>query len=135
MFDDEPADALGRIDRWEEAIRRRAEQAQALARRTEGLSATARSRDRLVEVTVGREGQIEDLRLAEGIRHQPAATTAREILATLRLAKADLVRQFDEATAATVGVDTETGRALMQSVRNRLGPVDDQQPADPSGGQ
>lgn len=125
MFDNEPAaEAMARIDEWEHALQRRAEQAQSLTQRTEGLSATARSDDRLVEVTVSSNGQLLDLRLDEDIRHQSAATTAREILATLRRARTDLLRQFDEATAETVGADSETGRALMRSIRARLDSID-----------
>ncbi|MEV8504887.1 YbaB/EbfC family nucleoid-associated protein [Actinoplanes sp. NPDC051475] len=125
MFDNEPAaEATARIDEWEHALQRRAEQAQSLAQRTEGLFATARSDDRLVEVTVSSNGQLLDLRLDEDIRHQSAATTAREIVATLRRARADLLRQFDEATAETIGADSETGRALMRSIRVRLDSVD-----------
>ncbi|MEV4642160.1 YbaB/EbfC family nucleoid-associated protein [Actinoplanes sp. NPDC049548] len=133
MFDDEPsAEATARIDEWEQAFQRRAERAQLLARRTEGLGASARSADHLVQVTVNGNGQLTDLRLDEGIRRQSAATTAGAILATLRRARADLLRQFDEATAETVGADSETGRALMRSMRDRLGSVD--APIDDRGG-
>jgi hypothetical protein len=126
MFDDELAtEALSQIDDWQRDIEHRAEQAQALARRTAELSATAYSDDGLVEVTVGPDGQLQGLRLDEGIRRQAAATTARRILDTLRAAKSDLVRQFGEVTAETVGSESETGRALLASLRRRLGPVDD----------
>lgn len=122
MFDDELAtEALGRIDDWQRDIERRAEQARALARRTAELSATARSDDGLVEVTVGHDGQLAGLRLGEGIRQRPAAATARQIVETLRAAKADLLRQFGEATADTVGEQSETGRALLAALRKSLG--------------
>ncbi|GID98209.1 YbaB/EbfC family nucleoid-associated protein [Amorphoplanes digitatis] len=122
MFDDESAsEALERIDDWERSIARRAEQAQALARRAAEMSATARSRDGLVEVTVGAEGQIARLHLDEQTRQQPAAATARQIMQTLRAARAQLIRQFDEVTAETVGADSETGRMLTAGLRRRLG--------------
>jgi DNA-binding protein YbaB len=99
----------------------RAEKARELARRTAEISVTARSRDGLVEVTVGPEGQIVHLHLDERIRQQSAATTAQKILDTLVAAKADLIQRYHEATAETVGPDSETGRALMSSLRKRLG--------------
>lgn len=86
------------------------------------MSATVRSHDGMVEVTVGSGGSVERLHLDERTRRQPAAETARTIIETLEAAKTELIRQFDEATAETVGADSETGRMLMASLRNRLGP-------------
>jgi DNA-binding protein YbaB len=126
MFDGQSAgEALERIDEWERSLARRAEQAQELARRTAGLTATVRSRDGLVEVTVGAEGRVERLHLDERTRQQSAETTARSVLATLRAAEAALVKQFEEATAETVGTETETGRMLLAGLRKRLGQPDE----------
>jgi hypothetical protein len=72
-------------------------------------------------VTVGSDGQITDLRLDEGIHRQPAATTAHQILVAVNAAKASLAREFAQATAETVGLETATGRALMNSLKVRLG--------------
>ncbi|WP_240669903.1 YbaB/EbfC family nucleoid-associated protein [Actinoplanes solisilvae] len=130
MFGDDTLDsALERIDDWERSIADRAEQARALALRASDLSATARSRDGLVEVTVGAEGQLIRLRLDERTRQQPSAATAESIMETLQAAKDHLLRQFEEATAETVGPDSETGRALTEALRWRLGP-----PTEPTGG-
>lgn len=112
--------AVERIDEWERGFTERAAQAKALAERTAGLSATAREADGLVEVTLGSNGQLTGLRLDEETRGQPAATTARQILAAVRTAKADLVRQFGEVTAETVGADSETGRAVLAGLAARL---------------
>ncbi|TDO38929.1 YbaB/EbfC DNA-binding family protein [Paractinoplanes brasiliensis] len=130
MFGDDTLDsALARIDDWERSIADRAERARALALRTSDLSATARSRDGLVEVTVGAEGQLLQLRLDERTRQQSSATTANSIMETLQAAKDQLLREFEEATAETVGPDSETGRALTEALRRRLGP-----PAEPTNG-
>jgi DNA-binding protein YbaB len=123
MFDEESADsALKRIDAWERSAAKRAEQAQDLALRTSEMSATVRSRDGLVEVSIGAEGQLTNVNLDERTRQQPAATTARTIMETLEAARAKLIRQFDAATAETLGADSETGRMLVESLRRRLGP-------------
>jgi hypothetical protein len=130
MFSDETLDsALERIDDWERSIADRAERARALALRASGLSATARSRDGFVEVTVGAEGQLVRLRLDERTRQQPSAATANSIMETLQAAKDQLISQFEEATAETVGPDSETGRALTEALSRRLGP-----PTEPTGG-
>jgi hypothetical protein len=113
--------SLERIDEWERGFAERAAQAKALAERTSQLSATASDRDALVEVTVGSNGQVTDLRLDEKIRRQPAATTARQILVAMRAAREVLVRKFSEATAETVGVESETGQAVLAGLHARLG--------------
>jgi len=78
----------------------------------------------IVEVTVGSDGHITDLRLDEDIRRQPAATTARQILAAVNSAKVSVAQEFARAAAETVGLDTATGRALMNSLNVRLGLTD-----------
>jgi hypothetical protein len=113
--------ALDRIDQWQRGFEERAAQARALAERTSGLSATAREGDGNVEVTVGPGGQITSLRLDEDIRRQPADTTARQIMAAIRAAQASLARDFAQATADTVGLESATGQALMSALNARLG--------------
>jgi hypothetical protein len=113
--------SLERIDEWERGFAERAARAKVLAERTSQLSATARDGDMLVEVTVGPNGQVTDLRLDEKIRRQPAATTARQILGAMRSAREALVRQFSEVATETVGVDSETGRAVLAGLKSRLG--------------
>lgn len=113
--------SLERIDEWERGFAVRAAEAKALAERTSQLSATASDRDALVEVTVGSNGQVTDLRLDERIRRQPAATTARQILVAMRAAQEDLVRKISEAAAETVGMESETGRAVLAGLHARLG--------------
>lgn len=126
VFDGESAgEALERIDEWERSLSRRAEQARELARRTAELTATARSRDGLVEVTVDAEGRVERIHLDERTRQQPAETTARDLMETLRAATALLFKQFQEATADTVGAETETGQMLIAGLRKRLGDRDE----------
>lgn len=121
--------AVERIDEWERGFAERAAQAKALAERTARLSATVREADGLVEVTVGSNGQVTGLRLDEEIRRQPAATTARQILAAIRAAKADLARQFGEVTAETVGADSETGRAVLAGLAASLATDEDEAPS------
>ena len=125
---DEPwiGPGLERIDEWERGFAERAAQAKVLAERTAQLSATAQDADGLVEVTVGSNGQVTDLRLDEKIRAQSAATTARQILAAIRAAKSSLVRQYGEVTAETVGADSVTGRAVLDGLNARLAADEDE---------
>jgi DNA-binding protein YbaB len=65
------------------------------------LTATARSSGGRVSVTVGPAGTITGLDLAESIRDQPAADTAREILAAVRAAQASLTTEADRIATAS----------------------------------
>lgn len=121
--------SLERIDEWERGFADRAAQAKALAERTSRLSATAREADGLVEVTVGSNGQVTELKLDDRIRAQPASVTARQILATIATAKSSLAQRYREAASETVGADTSTGRAVIAGMNARLGLDEDELPS------
>ena len=120
MFDGSELDATERrIDDWQAGLARRAAQAHDLAARLAGLTASARSDDGLVTVPVGADGSMTGLDLDEEVRRRPAAATARQILATLAAARADLTARATTVTAETVGADSETGRAVLASLARR----------------
>ena len=115
MFDEiSMEDADRTIDDWQAAFERRAAQARELASRMDGITASARSQGGLVELTVGPSGEVTDLWLDDDIRHQSAARTAQEILATIAAARAALGRKVQEVVAGTVGVKSEAGRAVLK---------------------
>jgi hypothetical protein len=113
------AAAERRIDDWQAGLEQRAAQARELAARLAGLTASARSKDGHVTVTVGATGLLTGLELDEEVRRQPAAETARQILATLAAARSDLTARATEITADTVGADSETGKAVIASLTRR----------------
>ena len=100
---------------WQAAQEGRAAAARELARRLSLLSGSARSPDGSVAVTVGPSGVVRALTLDEAVRRQPAAQTARSILATLGAAQAALVAQVRIAADETVGAGSELGRAVLSS--------------------
>lgn len=129
MFDEaESGPSFDRIDEWERGFAERAAQAKALAERTARLSATVRSADGLVEVTVGPNGQVTELRLDEEIRRQSAAKTAQQILSTMRAAQQALLRQVGEVTAETVGTASATGKAVLAGLSAQLNVDDEEEP-------
>jgi hypothetical protein len=105
------------IDNWQIAIEARAGRARELSSRLAQLTRTARSPDGLVTVTVGGTGDLTGLELGEGIRRRPAATTARDILATLDAARAALTEAVAVETKATIGADSAPGRAVIEAYR------------------
>ncbi len=121
-FDADIDGAERRVDSWQAKIEERAAQVQALARQVGQLSATARSRDGLMEVTIASSGVLTGLRLGEGVRQHSAAWIAQHILTTAQAAQAGLTEQVRRVAANTVGLDSETGRAVVASFANRLTP-------------
>jgi DNA-binding protein YbaB len=120
MFEGPDLDAAERrVDDWQAGFEQRAVRARELAARLAELSGAARSDDGLVTVTVGAGGALTGLELDERIRRQPAAETARQILATLAAAQADLTAKATVATDETVGADSETGKAVIASLTRR----------------
>lgn len=120
MFDGRDLDDAERlVDDWQAEIEVRAAVAGELSERLAGLSASARSDDDLIRVTVAGSGVITALELADATRRQPAAETARSILATMRAAQAALTAAATEITAQTVGADSATGQAVIASFEAR----------------
>ena len=120
MFDARDLDAAERrVDDWQAGFEQRAAQARELAGRLAQLTVSAHSDDGLVTVTVGGGGALTGLELEEGVRRQPAAETARQILATLAAAQAELTARATVITGETVGAESETGKAVIASLARR----------------
>jgi hypothetical protein len=120
MFDGSDLGAAERmVDDWQAGFEQRAAQARDLAARLAGLTALARSDDGFITVTIGADGEMTGLELDEAVRRKPAAETARQILATLAAAQADLIAQATTVTEETVGADSETGKAVLASLTRR----------------
>lgn len=116
----DPGAAERLVDDWQAGFEQRAAQARELASRLAQLGASAHSDDGFVTVTVGPDGAMTGLELDEEVRRRPAAETARQILATLAAARADLTAQATTVTEETVGADSETGKAVLASLARRL---------------
>ncbi|SDT69556.1 YbaB/EbfC family nucleoid-associated protein [Actinoplanes derwentensis] len=112
------------IDEWRGSIEERSRRALELSSRLARLTETVRSPDGLITVTVGSDGGLTRLDLGEGIRRRPAAGTAREILATLRAAQTAMVTTVTATTSETVGADSATGQAIIETFAARLRPED-----------
>jgi hypothetical protein len=126
MFDGRNLDDAERMYQdWQAGLGARAAQDRELSARLAALTATARSDDDLIEVTIGASGDIVRLELAEGIRGRPAAETAREIVAAVRVARLALAADIVDVTARMTGPDSEAARAVIESRTRRLREPDD----------
>lgn len=105
---------------WSASVSERAAQAQELSRRVAELTATAAGGGGAVRVTVSASGVPTELRLDDRVRNWPAARIAAEIMATMRRAQARLSGAVAEVAAQTVGVGSETARAVVASYTARF---------------
>jgi hypothetical protein len=108
------------LDAWTAQVNAQAERSVELSRRVAALAASAEGHDGAIRVTVGSTGQVEKLDLDEGVHDLPGPRLAREIMAVMRRAQAALAGRVADEVRATVGEDTETGRAVIQSFESRF---------------
>ena len=107
---------------WSSAVSAQAERSWALADGVSRLSASAAGKDRAVRVTVGPSGVVTDLWLDDRVRGWPATDLATEILRTMRRAQVQLSALVTEVAERTVGLDSETGRAVVSAFERRFPP-------------
>ena len=113
------------LDSWVSQVDAQAERSVELARRVAALTGSANGRDGTIQVIVGSSGRVQSLDLDDGVRDLPGPRLAREIMTVIRRAEAALSAAVAEQIQATVGMDSETGRAVMQSFEVRF-PAPDQ---------
>jgi hypothetical protein len=112
------------LDTWVAQVNAQAERSVELSRRVATLTGAAEGRDGAIRVTVGSAGQVDRLELDDRVHELTGARLAEEILSVIRRAQADLSSRVAEEVQATVGADTETGRAVVHSFDTRF-PVAD----------
>jgi hypothetical protein len=108
------------LDSWVSQVDAQAQQAVELSRRVAELVGSAEGRDGAIRVTVGSSGQVEALKLDDRVHELSGPQLAREILAVMRRAQAVLSAEVVEQVRATVGADSEAGRAVIGSFDARF---------------
>jgi hypothetical protein len=129
VFGENPDDAEAWIRSWSASVSARAEAAAEMASRVGALTATATGADGAIRVTVDGSGGLADLRLDNRVQRIPGEELAAEILRVMRRAQASLADEVGSVVHATVGNDSETGRAVIDSFERRFPaePADDEQ--------
>ena len=108
------------LDSWVAGVDAQAARTAELARQVSALTATARSDDESITVTVGSNGQVEDLELDDRVHRLSGRDLSRQILAVMRTAQRRLSEQVAAEVQRTVGTDTETGRAVIDAFDRRF---------------
>lgn len=108
------------LDSWAAEANAQAERSVELSRRVASLAASAEGHDGAIRVTVGSAGQIEQLDLDERVHELSGPRLAQQIMSVMRRAQTALSGRVADEVRATVGEDTETGRAVIQSFDSRF---------------
>ena len=108
------------LDSWTAQVNAQAERSVELSRRVASLAASAEGRDGAIRVTVGAAGQVEHLDLDDRVHELSGPRLAQEIMSVIRRAQAELSSRVADEVRATVGEDTETGRAVIHSFDSRF---------------
>ncbi|MDI6097240.1 YbaB/EbfC family nucleoid-associated protein [Actinoplanes sp. NEAU-A12] len=117
----EDADAAEEwLDSWASQVHAQAERSVELSRRVAALTGSAEGRDGAIRVTVGSSGQVELLELDDRVHAVSGPQLGREIVAVMRRAQAVLSAKVAEQVQATVGADSEAGRAVIDSFEARF---------------
>jgi hypothetical protein len=116
---------------WTERVSSRTEAAADLADRVATLSASASGGDGAIRVTVASSGVVTGLELDDRVHRLPGGELAGEILRTMRRAQAALSDRVAEAVDETVGADTETGKAVLESFAQRFPAEPERVPESP----
>jgi hypothetical protein len=124
-------DADDWVRSWSAQVSGRAEATAALADRVAGITSTASGADRAIRVTVGSSGTMTALELDDRVQRMSGMELAGEIMKVVRRAQAGLADKVAEAVDDTVGTDTETGRAVLDSFARRFPDESDGPPATP----
>ncbi|GGK86853.1 YbaB/EbfC family nucleoid-associated protein [Mangrovihabitans endophyticus] len=114
---------------WDDAPEQdqgRTEAAAALADRVAALVSTASGADGAIRVTVVGSGSLAGLELDDSVHRLPGADLAAAILHTVRRAQAGLAERAAAAVEETVGAESATGKAVLDSFAQRF-------PAEPDG--
>ncbi|MEU4161165.1 YbaB/EbfC family nucleoid-associated protein [Actinoplanes sp. NPDC026670] len=108
------------LDSWASQVDARAQRAVELSRRVASLTGVADGQDGAIRVRVGSSGQVESLELDDRVQEISGPRLAREIMAVIRRAQAELSARVAEQVRATVGADSEAGRAVIDSFETRF---------------
>jgi hypothetical protein len=115
------------LDSWVGQVNTQAALSVELSRRVATLTGMAEGRDGAIRITVGSAGQVERLELDERVHDLSGPRLAGEIMSVMRRAQAALSSRVADEVRATVGEDTETGRAVIHSFDSRFSTLRDEE--------
>lgn len=108
------------LDSWTAQVNAQAQRSVELSRRVAALAASAEGHEGAIRVRVGSAGQVDQLDLDDRVHNLSGPRLAAEIMSVMRRAQTALSIRVADEVRATVGEDTETGRAVLHSFDSRF---------------
>ncbi|MBW4719898.1 YbaB/EbfC family nucleoid-associated protein [Saccharothrix sp. SC076] len=108
------------LDQWQAGIERKAERYQRMAEHVQGLSITETSKDGLVRLTIGSNGILTRLEIAEQAGGKRMAEVSAEVMRTLQRAQSRIPELLQQAMAETIGTGDETANVLLHEAKKHF---------------
>jgi DNA-binding protein YbaB len=120
------------LAQWQQDIQRKADSYREMADRVRAQSISERSGDGLIRVTIGSNGILTHLEIAEAAREKRMADVAAEVLRTLHTAQSRIPELLRQTMSETIGTADPTAEALFEEARANFPPAPaDEPPAAP----
>lgn len=123
------------LGQWQQSIQEKAERYQEMATRVQGMTISESSRDGSVRLTIGSNGILTHLEIAESAKDKRMAEVSAEVMRTLQRAQARIPELLQQAMAETIGTQDETANVLFdEAKRNFPAPPHEDVPPPPTVG-
>lgn len=119
------------LGQWQQSIEQKAERYQEMAARVQGMTISEASRDGSVRLTIGSNGILTHLEIAESARDKRMAEVSAEVMRTLQRAQARIPELLQRAMAETIGTQDETANVLFNEAKRNFPAPPHEEPAPP----
>ncbi|MFD0204619.1 MULTISPECIES: YbaB/EbfC family nucleoid-associated protein [Saccharothrix] len=119
------------LSQWQQSIEQKAERYQEMAARVQGMTISEASRDGSVRLTIGSNGILTHLEIAESARDKRMAEVSAEVMRTLQRAQARIPELLQQAMAETIGTQDETANVLFNEAKRNFPTPPHEDPAPP----
>ncbi|XVS62832.1 YbaB/EbfC family nucleoid-associated protein [Actinosynnema sp. CA-299493] len=122
------------LGQWQQSIEQKAERYQQMAARVQGMTISEASRDGSVKLTIGSNGILTNLEIAESARDKRMAEVSAEVMRTLQRAQSRIPELLQQAMAETIGTQDETANVLFDQAKRNFPTPPHEEPAPPPAG-
>lgn len=108
------------LGQWQADVEQRAQRYQRMAELVQGQSITETSKDGLVRLTIGSNGILTHLEIAEQAAGKRMAEVSAEVMRTLQRAQSRIPELLQQAMAETIGTRDETANVLFDQAKKHF---------------
>ncbi|MGM1063913.1 YbaB/EbfC family nucleoid-associated protein [Saccharothrix sp. Mg75] len=119
------------LSQWQRSVEEKAERYQEMATRVQGMSISETSRDGSVRLTIGSNGILTNLEIAESARDKRMAEVSAEVMRTLQRAQSRIPELLQQAMSETIGTRDETANALFDQAKRTFPAPPHEEPPPP----